>query len=137
MKREVIMKRSRLIAVLLSWSLLAGFMGLIGCGGGNSADNAANFTGTWELATLEEAGVPMDPNDIKMLKDMGLTVEMVFAADGKFTLDIFGDVTEGTWKAKNASTCTVTIPQGSQDAKIVDGQLIFEDSGVKLFMKKK
>lgn len=102
-------------------------LALVGCGGG--ADYSKNFIGTWEISSMESDGESMDEETMDMMRAWGMNCVLTFEEDGKLTLDLFGDALEGTWKAKDASTASVTIDGDTVDATLKDDKLTMEQDG--------
>ena len=60
-------------------------LALVGCGGG---DPKANFTGAWELETIEDAD--LGTVDTAILKQMNMPVNMTLNEDGSADFVMFG-----------------------------------------------
>ena len=89
----------------------------LGCGGGE--DYSANFAGKWQLVSIEGENA-LSEEDVQLMKDVELTVDLTLAEDGTCTLVMFGeDYGSGTWKAKSATECTVTL-EGEDIATTLD-----------------
>ena len=90
---------------------------LIGCNG-SGQDYAKNFVGEYELVGMVQDGVEANADDIAKMKALGLEVKLEIKDDETFALNLFGEVLDGTWKAKSASECEITL-----DNKPVPGTL--------------
>ncbi len=115
-------------------------LGLAACGGGGgggapTVDYKKNFVGTWDLVSMggEDAATE---EEVELMKSMGQEVFVNFDEDGSFHLVLFGSTMDGTWKAKDASTATVTIEDSNVDATLKDGQLTMEEDGESMVFKK-
>ena len=107
--------KKRFLGIL---AVLAVFcIALVGCGGGE--DYSANFAGKWQLVSIEGENA-LSEEDVQLMKDVDLTVDLTLAEDGTCTLVMFGeDYGSGTWKAKSATECTVTL-EGEDIATTLD-----------------
>lgn len=112
-----------LIAGLLALSLL-----LVGCGGGASEADKEKFVGFWSLSGMVADGEETSADDIKMLEDLGMYCVLTLNSDGSAELDLFGDITSGTWEAKSADTASITIDGSSVDGKLSGDQLTLESA---------
>ena len=104
------------------------------CGANDSA-SVANFSGEWTLESIEDNG---NVTNMAEYKDVGLTGNLTLNEDLSMTFDLMGDVTGGTWKAKNSTEMSMTV-EGSVSANgiLVDGKLqIEEDKTMFVFSKK-
>ncbi|MDR3072618.1 MAG: hypothetical protein LBU41_03920 [Clostridiales Family XIII bacterium] len=117
--------KTKKIAVLVVVVMLVGVFALSACG-----SNEKDFVGTWTLKSMVQADVDL------AVEDFGITGEIVISDDGKFTLDIMGSTQSGTWKAKNATTVTLTLSGDDQDASVADGKLTLEQDATKLIFEK-
>jgi hypothetical protein len=108
---------------------------LVGCGGGSNKDAEKNFIGTWKAVEMESDGETMD---LREYADWGLDMEitLILAQDNTFTLDLMGDKQEGNWKAKDASTCTLTADGDSMDIRLADNRLTMDVDGEKIVFEK-
>ncbi len=71
-----------------------------------------------------------------MLKEWGLNCVLILDEDGTGVLDMFLEVVDLKWEAKDATTVTITAEDESHDMKLKDGKLILEeDDGNLVFTK--
>lgn len=116
---------------------LALAVGLSACGGGSGSggDPAANFTGVWQLESMDgEDGITAE--DLEMMAEMDLYVTMTLAEDGAVVLDFMGETTSGTWKAKNDTTADLTIDGETVEAKLDGGKIKMSQDGTTLIFIK-
>lgn len=97
--------------------VLALAFALTGCSSGGK-DPKANFVGSWQYS-----GGTLDGEE--------LTDE-----DGTGTLDLFLEVVDLKWEAKDATTATVTAEDESHDLKLKDDKLVLEVDGDKFIFTK-
>lgn len=122
-------KRSKRAIMLVALGVLV--MGVLaGCGG--KKEKASEIIGTWKASTVEAAGVSVD-FDV-YAEQLGqdadsLKMEMEIKEDKSFSMDMVGQITEGTWKEKDGNYI-LTVDGDDQEVKITDGKLIFEDKTV-------
>ena len=137
------------VLVALIATLTLGFV-LAGCSGQNNSDNfekkaAETFVGTWNIVELQSGDQDMS-GMLDLMREMGAPLTFDIASDGTLKIDMTyngeGEVIDGTWKAKDAETITVTIKgsdgnDSSADVKYVDGKITLEEEGLgKLVCKK-
>ena len=73
---------------------------------------------------------------MKMLEDWGVHCVLILDEDGTGALDLFLEVVDLKWEAKDATTVTITAEDESHDMKLKDGKLILEeDDGNLVFTK--
>ena len=104
------------------------------CGANDSA-SVANFSGEWTLESIEDNG---NVTNMSEYKEVGLTGSLILNEDLSMTFNLMGDVTGGTWKAKNSTEMSMTA-DGSVSANgiLVDGKLqVEEDKTILVFSKK-
>ena len=71
-----------------------------------------------------------------MLEDWGVHCVLILDEDGTGALDLFLEVVDLKWEAKDATTVTITAEDESHDMKLKDGKLILEeDDGNLVFTK--
>lgn len=108
---------------------------LTGCSGGGK-DPKANFVGSWELSGGTLEGEELTDEYMKMLEDWGVHCVLILDEDGTGALDLFLEVVDLKWEAKDATTVTITAEDESHDMKLKDGKLILEeDDGNLVFTK--
>ena len=115
--------------------VLALAFALTGCSGGGK-DPKANFVGSWELSGGTMEGEELTDEYMKMLEDWGVHCILILDEDGTGALDLFLEVVDLKWEAKDATTVTITAEDESHDMKLKDGKLILEeDDGNLVFTK--
>lgn len=115
--------------------VLALAFALTGCSGGGK-DPKANFVGSWELSGGTVDGEELTDEYMKMLEDWGVHCVLILDEDGTGALDLFLEVVDLKWEAKDATTVTLTAEDESYDMKLKDGKLILEeDDGNLVFTK--
>ena len=115
--------------------VLALAFALTGCSGGGK-DPKANFVGSWELSGGTVDGEELTDEYMKMLEDWGVHCVLILDEDGTGALDLFLEVVDLKWEAKDATTVTITAEDESHDMKLKDGKLILEeDDGNLVFTK--
>lgn len=115
--------------------ILALAFALTGCSGGGK-DPKANFVGSWELSGGTLEGEELTDEYMKMLEDWGVHCVLILDEDGTGALDLFLEVVDLKWEAKDATTVTITAEDESHDMKLKDGKLILEeDDGNLVFTK--
>lgn len=115
--------------------VLALAFALTGCSGGGK-DPKANFVGSWELSGGTMEGEELTDEYMKMLEDWGVHCVLILDEDGTGALDLFLEVVDLKWEAKDATTVTITAEDESHDMKLKDGKLILEeDDGNLVFTK--
>lgn len=114
------MKRKSLLAILVCCFALCVAMALAGCGD-SKADYSKNFTGDWEISSMVDAEEDIDADTLDFMKAMGLNCTLTLKEDKTASIDLFGEVSEGTWEPKSASECSVTLEGNSMNGKL-DGE---------------
>lgn len=115
--------------------VLALAFALTGCSGG-AKDPKADFVGSWELSGGTVDGEELTDEYMKMLEDWGVHCVLILDEDGTGALDLFLEVVDLKWEAKDATTVTITAEDESHDMKLKDGKLILEeDDGNLVFTK--
>lgn len=111
---------------------------LAGCAGGGTAasDNAANFQGTWVLSGGNADGQEMTAEAIEAMEQMGLNVYIQLNEGGNAVISLFGDNTDGTWEAKDATTVALTFQGDTADAVLEGDELVLSVDGDSLKFKK-
>lgn len=98
-------------------------LALVGCGGG---DPKANFTGAWELETIEDAD--LGTVDTAILKQMNMPVNMTLNEDGSADFVMFGQSIDATWTANSATQMTLTLAgEGDAIFTLAEGKLTSDD----------
>ena len=135
-KKEDTMKTTFKKSVLAFLTcVLALAFALTGCSGGGK-DPKANFVGSWELSGGTVDGEELTDEYMKMLEDWGVHCVLILDEDGTGALDLFLEVVDLKWEAKDATTVTITAEDESHDMKLKDGKLILEeDDGNLVFTK--
>ena len=125
------MKRKMLLLVGCVCALC---LALTGCGGG--ADAASNFVGSWKLSAVESSTEPASEEDVAFLEEMGMSCSITLNEDKTASLDLFGDVLNGTWEAKDATNATITAEGESLEMMLADGKLSLDLEGDKMVFVK-
>ena len=113
-------KRLRIVATLCC--ALAFCFALVGCGGVNKAA----FVGVWDLESGSDES--LSPDSIKLMKSLGLEINLVLNEDGNGVLNLFGEETKATWEANSNTDGTLSINGNTAALKLSDGKLTVEDS---------
>ncbi|MBR3690654.1 MAG: hypothetical protein IKL97_06105 [Eggerthellaceae bacterium] len=129
------MKKRLSILVASALALVLSFA-LVGCGGGESKDYSANFAGDWKLSGMEDASGVTSEEDIAMLEAFGMTIKLSLADDKSAKLDLAGEVMTGTWEAKSATECAVTLDGETVTATLSDDKLVMKDGESSMTFKK-
>lgn len=114
--------------------VLALAFALTGCSGGK--DPKANFVGSWKLSGGTLEGEELTDEYMEMFEEWGLICILVLDEDGTGSLDLFSEVSNVKWEAKDATTATITADGDSQDMKLKDGKLVLEADGDELVFTK-
>lgn len=126
-----------IIAVVFSLCICA----IGGCSGGSGQGDGqieSNFQGSWKLSGMSEGGQTYSQEDIKLIEQMGGSCSLTLNEDKTCDFEFFGETESGTWSAKDASTCTISVSNSSTDCTLKDGQLVLEADGSSLtFTKQK
>lgn len=135
METTKIMKRKSLLAILVCCFALCVAMALAGCGD-SKADYSKNFTGDWEISSMVDAEEDIDADTLDFMKAMGLNCTLTLKEDKTASIDLFGEVSEGTWEPKSASECSVTLEGNSMNGKLDGEKLTFtDDASTLVFVK--
>lgn len=115
--------------------VLALAFALMGCSGGGK-DPKANFVGSWELSGGTSEGEELTEEYMEMFKEWGISCILVLDEDGTGSLDLFSEVSDLKWEAKDATTASITVDKETTDVKLEDGKLVLEDGEDKLIFSK-
>lgn len=115
--------------------VLALAFALTGCSGGGK-DPKANFVGSWQYSGGTLDGEELTDEYMDMLKEWGLNCVLILDEDGTGVLDMFLEVADLKWEAKDATTVTITAEDESHDLKLKDDKLVLEVEGDKLIFTK-
>lgn len=116
-------------ALALAFALALSFA-LVGCGG--SKDYSENFTGTWKLSSMSDT----TEEDIALLESFGMAMLLDLNEDKTLSFDMMGESLEGTWEAKSASECTLTIDGESATATLSGEKLTLTSGDEEMSFKK-
>lgn len=116
-------------ALALAFALVLSFA-LVGCGG--SKDYSENFTGTWKLTAM--SGTTED--DIALMESFGMAMLLDLNEDKTLAFDMMGESMEGTWEAKSASECTLTIDGENATATLSGEELTLSSGDEEMTFKK-
>lgn len=117
-------------ALALAFALVLSFA-LVGCGGG-SKDYSENFVGTWKLTSMSDTS----EEDLALLESFGMAMLLDLNEDKTFALDMMGESMEGTWEAKSASECSITIDGESATATLSGEELVLSSGDEEMTFKK-
>lgn len=115
--------------------VLALAFALTGCSGGGK-DPKANFVGSWELSGGTMEGEELTDEYMDMFEEWGISCILVLDEDGTGSLDLFSEVSDLKWEAKDATTASITVDKETTDVKLEDGKLVLEDGEDKLIFSK-
>lgn len=115
--------------------VLALAFALTGCSGGGK-DPKANFVGSWQYSGGTLDGEELTDEYMDMLEEWGVNCILILDEDGTGTLDLFLEVVDLKWEAKDATTATVTAEDESHDLKLKDDKLVLEVDGDKFIFTK-
>lgn len=115
--------------------VLALVFALTGCSGGGK-DPKANFVGSWELSGGTLEGEELTDEYMDMFEEWGISCILVLDEDGTGSLDLFSEVSDLKWEAKDATTVSITVDKETTDVKLEDGKLVLEDGEDKLIFSK-
>ena len=122
------MKRLEKIMALVSCALVA-CLTIVGCSA-NKPENREAFLGTWEIAAMTVDGEESSEEDMLFIRALPEGVSIELRDDGTYTLNLLGDVDEGTWEATGEGTGKLTAPGGSDMEMTIDGgELVVTDRG--------
>ena len=131
--------KKRIFAIAVACVLALSFA-LVGCGGGNSGsaggdsgattqqaqtNPADNFVGTWEVSGMVSDGQPYSADDLQAMKDMGMNIILTLNEDGSATIDMFGEILNGSWDCASETDGTLTFEGDSVSITVSDGTLTF------------
>lgn len=114
--------------------VLALAFALTGCSGGK--DPKANFVGSWKLSGGTTEGEELTDEYMDMFEEWGISCILVLDEDGTGSLDLFSEVSDLKWEAKDATTASITVDKETTDVKLEDGKLVLEDGEDKLIFSK-
>lgn len=128
------MKKNRLL-VLISCTLCAiAACALLASCGTSTPKGSKDMVGYWELEGGISDGVELSAEDVEYMASLDVRLILHLAEDGTATVDLFGDVADGTWDYEKA---TMAIADSNGDLELSDGKLTFGDGGSnKLVFKK-
>ena len=94
------------------------------------------LVGTWKLTGLTSNGEVINADDIKLMQDMGLTVELTINKDGSASLMLFGAEMSGTWESSDGATVNFTLDGDRVISTVAGDELTMaEGSDVLVFTK--
>lgn len=115
--------------------VLALAFALTGCSSGGK-DPKANFVGSWELSGGTLEGEELTDEYMDMFEEWGISCILVLDEDGTGSLDLFSEVSDLKWEAKDATAASITVDKETTDVKLEDGKLVLEDGEDKLIFSK-
>ena len=135
MKEDTMKTTFKKSALAFLTCILALAFALTGCSGGGK-DPKANFVGSWKYSGGTLDGEELTEEYMDMLKEWGVNCILILDEDGTGTLDLFLEVADLKWEAKDATTVTITAEDESHDLKLKDDKLVLEVDGDKLIFTK-
>jgi len=135
MKEDTMKTTFKKSALAFLTCILALAFALTGCSGGGK-DPKANFVGSWQYSGGTLDGEELTDEYMDMLKEWGLNCILILDEDGTGVLDMFLEVADLKWEAKDATTVTITAEDESHDLKLKDDKLVLEVEGDKLIFTK-
>lgn len=85
---------------------------------------------------MVDAEEDIDADTLDFMKAMGLNCTLTLKEDKTASIDLFGEVSEGTWEPKSASECSVTLEGNSMNGKLDGEKLTFtDDASTLVFVK--
>ena len=112
-------------------------MCLMVAGCGNNEAYKADFIGTWEITDMSVEGEQTSDVDLELMKEFGLTVYLELDEDGKASLELFGEASDGTWEATGQKQGKLTFNDSSATIAIDDdGLLVMSEEEDELKFKK-
>ena len=119
--------KKRIIALFAVLVLACGV--LVGCGKSEEDGHNAAFVGEWELTAIEGDGA-VAPEDLELMKDLGLTATLSISESGTATLNLFGeDLGQGEWSSSSSSAGTLIIDGQKINLSLEGGELRLSQQG--------
>lgn len=118
--------------------VLALTVALAGCAGGgtNESNDGTNFQGTWVLSGGNSQGQELTAEAIDAMGQMGMNVYIQLNEGGNAVISLFGNNTDGTWEAKDATTVALTFEGDTADATLEGEELVLSVDGDSLKFKR-
>ena len=121
--------KSRLAFIAVLVAALALALGLIGCGGSGSSGSTqpetpaideSVFYGNWNVASIltDSDDSTVSEELMEELAAEGIFIVFTVNSDHTCSMDIFGDVTNGTWEATGVDSAVFTMDGQAIDATI-------------------
>lgn len=117
--------------IVLAACAVALCFGLLACGSGRAEEDEKNFIGKWELESTksDDESITMTAEDVASMKEEGYTCTLSLEKSKAAVLNIFGEITEGTWEASSADAGKVTIGDQDIEMKIENDRLVLIQDG--------
>lgn len=121
-------KKLAIIATVIVAAIIAGVVTLAVFTSQNSRNQ---MVGTWEIASLQDGTTYTSEQDIDELREYGFNVTLDLRKDGTFTMDMYGEVIEGTWTEDS-----VTIDDSTMDLAYEDEVLVISEGSFSMTFKR-
>lgn len=111
--------------------VFACFFVLVGCQG-SSTEDSKEFIGEWTLesVTAESNDMKVSASDVALMQSFGYTATLTLREDGTATFDVFGEITDCEWSAKDSTTAQLNVNDEKVDLTIdEDGTLVMSQGG--------
>lgn len=128
--------KKKLTILVAAVCALALSLALFGCGGGSKEDAAKNFVGNWKVTAVDDSSGSLAQEDLELMEAFGLSIVLTLNEDGTCTMNMMGEQMSGTWSAKSATECDVTIDGSAVTAMLNGTELSMEQDGSKLVFTK-
>lgn len=118
--------KKKIVASLLALVMLVSV--LTACG--SNKEKEAALVGSWISTSMTANGQTQTFQDLADLAGIELAdiaITMTFTDDGKMTMSGAGQEESGTWKV-SGDNYEVTVADGTDTIKIVDGKIVLEES---------
>ena len=93
------------------------------------------LAGSWILVKGNDKD--LKASNISLMRSLGLNVTLTLKKNGKANLNLFGDVSKCTWKAKSRSKGTLTLNRSGAKLSLANGKLKLTDSSSKWLLFKR
>lgn len=99
---------------------------LSGCGKGVSSEAVESLSGKWEINSVESEDEAQQTSaaDASLMRQMGLSVTLELNEDGTASMDVFGEVSEGEWTAKEANSGVLSIKDQKVNIELDENGLL-------------
>ena len=96
------------------------------------------FLGDWKWETnLEELGLEglteiMSNEEVAELLETYGVVNLRITQDNRFTMEVYGELIEGTWQRKSDTILTLIVDGDPADAVLTDGKLVLREDDISM-----